>query len=216
MMREESDSQMVICDGVEDYLYERINDAYKMGMSVMEISRVIGRRADCVHDLLRRARRIKAIEKRGSRSASSLDPMLTKEFTANSYSFAKWCAGWKFDVGSAARAIRLPHDENNPDQYVAALRRDFPECYCKLHDLPPSHITPLFAEDEHPSVAINWDEERRCYQARIIEYPELEESGRTLPMAFKRIADLYRIKLIDEAITLYQNIMEMNVSPCSC
>ena len=40
-MREEWDNQMVICDGLEDYLYERIIDAYKMGMSVIEISRVI-------------------------------------------------------------------------------------------------------------------------------------------------------------------------------
>lgn len=101
-MREESDSQMVICDGVEDYLYERINDAYKMGMSVMEISRVIGRRADLVHDLLRRARRIKAIEKRGSRSAFSLDHMLAKEFRANSYSLPSGVP-----VGNSMSA--LPH-----------------------------------------------------------------------------------------------------------
>jgi predicted RNase H-like HicB family nuclease len=219
MMREEWDNQMVICDGLEDYLYERIIDAYKMGMSVIEISRIIGRRADHVHDLLRRAGRIKAIERRGSRSLFSLDPLLAKEFRAISYSFARWCAGWKFDAGSAARAIRLPHDVNDPDQYVAALRRDFPECYCKLNDMPPSHLTSLVTEDEHPSVEISWDEERNYYLARVVEYPEIEESGRTLTKAFKRMADSYRIKQIDEAITLYENVLETNgkvSAPCFC
>ncbi|AJY69617.1 hypothetical protein RW64_08350 [Geobacter sulfurreducens] len=219
MMREESDSQMVICDGVEDYLYERIIDAYKMGMSVIEISRVICRRADHVHDLLRKAGRIRTIEKRSSRSVFSLDPMLAKEFGTISYSFARWCAGWKFDAGTAARAIRLPHDVTGPDQYVAALRRDFPEYYCKRHDMPPTQLAPLFTEDEHPSVEISWDEERNCYLARVIEYPEIEESGRSLTMAFKRMADLYRIKQIDEAITLYQNVSETNAkiaAPYSC
>ena len=218
-MREELDSQMVICDGFEDYLYERIIDAYKMGMSVIEISRVICRLADHVHDLLRKAGRIRAIERRGSRSVFSLDPMLAKEFGTISYSFAKWCAGWKFDAGIAARAIRLPHDVTGPDQYVAALRRDFPEYYCKRHDMPPSQLAPLFAEDEHPTVEINWDEERNCYLARVIEYPEIEESGRSLTMAFKRMTDSYRIKQIDEAITLYQNVSETNAkvaAHCSC
>ncbi len=218
-MREEWDNQMVICDGLEDYLYERIIDAYKMGMSVIEISRIIGRRADHVHDLLRKAGRIKAIERRGSRSKFSLNPMLAKEFGAISYSFARWCAGWKFDTGSAAHAIRLPHDVTDPDQYVAALRRDFPHYFCKLHDMPPSQLAPLFTEDEHPSVEINWDEERNCYLARVVEYPEIEENGRTLTRAFKRMADSYRIKQIDEAITLYENVLETNgkvSAPCFC
>ena len=85
--------------------------------------------------------------------------------------------------------------------------------------MPPSHLAPLFAEDEHPSVEINWNQDRRCCLARVVEYPEIEESGRTLTRAFKRMADLYRIKQIDEAIMLYQNVLETNgkvAVPCFC
>ncbi|HIJ94631.1 MAG TPA: hypothetical protein HPP94_02625 [Desulfuromonadales bacterium] len=85
--------------------------------------------------------------------------------------------------------------------------------------MPPLQLAPLFTEDEHPSVEINLDEERNCYLARAIEYPEIEESGRSLTMAFKRMADSYRIKQIDEAITLYQNVSETNAkvaASCSC
>lgn len=220
MIIEELDNNMVRCDESEDYLYERIIDAYKMGMSVIEICRIIGnRRADHVHGLLRRAGKIKPIEKRGPRLVFALDTLLNKELDSYSYSFARWCAGWGFDTGSAERAIRLANDASNPDQYFAALCRDFPECYGKLYNDPPLHLTSLFVKDEHPSVEINWNEDRRCYLARVVEYPEIEESGRTVTMAFKRMAGSYRIKQIDEAITLYQNVLESNgmvAATCFC
>ena len=116
----------------------RICTAYRKGFSVVEITRIIGsKKADYAHAVLVKQKVINQ-GKRGRPAKDSVPLVMSSYLSRRSLSFAKWCAGWGFDIGDAGYAIR----ENADGPVLDAVRRDFPGGYVKLRKLKEYPIHP--------------------------------------------------------------------------
>jgi len=121
-----------------DQVESRICTAYRKGLSVVEITRIVGsKKADYAHSVLVKHKVISQ-GKRGRPAKDSVPPVMSSYLSRRSLSFAKWCAGWGFDIGDAGYAIR----ENADGPVLDAVRRDFPGGYVKLRKLKEYPIHP--------------------------------------------------------------------------
>jgi hypothetical protein len=69
--------------------------------------------------------------KPGRPRKGSVPVLIVPYLRKRALSFAKWCAGWEFDLEETSRAI----NENADGRVLEAIRRDFPGCYVKIRKL---------------------------------------------------------------------------------
>jgi hypothetical protein len=149
-----------------DQVENRICAAYRKGFSVVEITRIIGsKKADYAHAVLVKHKVISQ-GKRGRPAKDSVPPVMSSYLSRRSLSFAKWCAGWGFDIWDAGHAIR----ENANGPVLDAVRRDFPGCYVKLRKLKayPDYVHPPQCRSNKLEAKVIWDDGEHCYRAEQI------------------------------------------------
>lgn len=150
-----------------DQVESRICTAYRKGFSVVEITRIIGsKKADYVHAVLVKHKVISQ-GKRGRPAKDSVPPVMSSYLSRRSLSFAKWCAGWGFDIWDAGQAI----SENGDGPVLEAVRRDFPGCYVKVAQAQgiPKICPPPQCPSNKLEANVIWDNEELCYRAEKIE-----------------------------------------------
>jgi len=150
-----------------DQVESRICTAYRKGFSVVEITRTIGsKKADYAHAVLVKHKVISQ-GKRGRPAKDSVPPVMSSYLSRRSLSFAKWCAGWGFDIWDAGHAIR----ENADGPVLDAVRRDFPGCYVKMRKLKeyPDYVHPPQCRSNKLEAKVIWDDGEHCYRAEQIE-----------------------------------------------
>jgi hypothetical protein len=150
-----------------DQVESRICTAYRKGFSVVEITRIIGsKKADYAHAVLVKHKVISQ-GKRGRPAKDSVPPVMSSYLSRRSLSYAKWCAGWGFDIWDAGHAIR----ENADGPVLDAVRRDFPGCYVKLRKLKayPDYVHPPQCRSNKLEAKVIWDDGEHCYRAEQIE-----------------------------------------------
>ncbi len=122
-----------------------IINAFRVGISVMEMTRVTGNDApDFFYAVLRNAGSIPPM-KRGRSRVYVLPDFMDKIFEKK-VSFAKWCHLWDFNPDSTLPALNNKMPDPNTDQYMYhwALRRDFPYLYEENYPASPArNIRPL-------------------------------------------------------------------------
>jgi len=194
---------------LEELLGKRIIAAYLIGMSVVEITKLLRRsRVEYVHSLLRNSGHIPAMIRSEYRRAYDIDCRLAKELKSKGYSFGRWCLGWKLHSVDAAKALKTPPSE--APEVHAALQRDFPWTYCKIYGgLRPPKTRSASKAHENWSVIISWDTSCYGYVAKVIEQPEIEGIGYDWTEALEKMSTACRfyenIASLDSAITGYRS-----------
>ncbi|HEY6874250.1 MAG TPA: hypothetical protein VI298_16110 [Geobacteraceae bacterium] len=182
---------------IEDFealLNSRIIAAFSLGMSVVEITRILRKSSvEYVHGLLRETGYIQAMPKSDFRRSYDIDCSIEAALRKKGYSFARWCLGWKFDPNQAEAALRTRPGNGQPVPVHEALRHDFPEVYVRIFGgSSPKKEAKISSPPFHPSVAITWDSTRNGYVARIAEHPEIEAVGGDWDQAFERLKTAHR------------------------
>ncbi len=168
-----------------EFVELKICEAYANGFSVIEITRIIGsRKADYVHSVLVKH----GVIQRGKpgRSRKGLVPtVLASYLRKRSLSYAKWCAGWSFDLEEAACTINMCIDGPVMD----AIRRDFPGCYSRMKELsnPPEYMHPPEFEIDKLEANISWDFCEHCYRAEKMCDATVRGYGPTMEFALKNL-----------------------------
>jgi len=168
-----------------DQVEDRICAAYKKGFSVVEITRIIGsKKADYAHAVLVKHLVIKQ-GKRGRPAKDSVPPVLAAYLSRRSLSFAKWCAGWEFDIWDAGHAIR----EHADGPVMDAVRRDFPGCYVKMNELKeyPDYVHPPQCPSKKLEANVIWDDVELCYRAEKIENCAVRGYGLSMGDAIRNL-----------------------------
>lgn len=159
--------------------------AYRKGFSVVEITRIIGsKKADYAHAVLVKHRVINQ-GKRGRPAKDSVPPVLATYLSRRSLSFAKWCAGWGFDIWYAGHAIR----ENADGPVLEAVRRDFPGCFVKMLKLKeyPDYVHPPQCPSNKLEANVIWDDEELCYRAEKVEDRTVRGYGLSMEDAIRNL-----------------------------
>jgi hypothetical protein len=162
-----------------------IRNAYRKGFSVVEITRIIGsKKADYAHAVLVKHRVINQ-GKRGRPAKNSVPPVMATYLSRRSLSFAKWCAGWEFDIWDAGYAIR----ENADGPVLDAVRRDFPGCYVKMLKLKgyPDYVHPPQCPSKKLEANVIWDDGELCYRAEKIENSTVRGYGLSMEDAIRNL-----------------------------
>ena len=189
-------------EDLEVKLNSRIMEAYQIGMSVMEITKVLRKsRVDYVHGFLRDAGCIPTMNRSDYHRSYDVDNRLLAALRNKGYSFGRWCLGWKLDSRLAEADLKTK-PENEPTAAHQALFRDFPDVYTRLFGggriaRNGKGRAPRF----YPSLAIAWDNSQKGYVAIIVEYPEVEVVGLDVNDAFEKVMSAYR---------LFQSIERLN------
>jgi len=168
-----------------DQVESRICTAYQKGFSVVEITRIIGsKKADYVHAVLVKHKVISQ-GKRGRPAKDSVPPVMSSYLSRRSLSFAKWCAGWGFDIWDAGHAIR----ENGDGPVLEAVRRDFPGCYVKMRKLKeyPDYVHPPQCRPNKLEAKVIWDDGEHCYRAEQIENSIVRGFGLSMEDAIRNL-----------------------------
>lgn len=172
----------------------RLCTAHRKGFSVVELTRIIGsRKADYPHAVLVKRGEIMP-GKRGRPAKGSIPASMNPYLRKRSLSFAKWCAGWGFDLAEAARAI----NEVKDGEVLEAVRRDFPGCYRKIRRLE-KHAPYVRAPDcPSPKLEANiiWDEKEFCYRAEQLENRQVRGYGFSMEEAVKSLKVSHNFRLM--------------------
>jgi hypothetical protein len=192
-------------EDLEVKLNSRIMDAYSIGMSVMEITKVLKKsRVDYVHGFLRDAGCIPTMNRSDYHRSFDVDNRLLLALRNKGYSFGRWCLGWKLDSRTAEADLKTKPEDGERTAVHQALHRDFPDIYTRLYvggkvSRISKERTPRF----YPSLAITWDKSQKGYVAIIVEHPEVEVVGMDLHDAFEKVISANR---------LFQSIERLNVA----
>lgn len=166
-----------------------ICEAFRTGLSVLEIARVTGgTKPDFFYTVLRNSKLISSL-KRGRTPKIDLPERVAKVFDQKKFSFVKWCHVWGFQIDVAKDALSVenpaPH-EQTATKVHQAFRRDFPERYAYLfpnsyhRDNPVVRLKPgLIAPDIEHLVSISWDKPNDKYVASIYGEDGIEGEGDT-------------------------------------
>ena len=184
---------------IEDFegeLNSLIIEAFTLGMSVVEITRILGRSSvEYVHGLLRETGYIQAMPKSGFRRSYDIDRRIEAALQKKGYSFARWCLGWALDPNLAEPALRIKPEDGLQVPAHEALQHDFPEVHSRIFGEPqPKKTAKISAPQLHPSVAITWDSSRNAYLARLVEHPEIAAAGSDWDQAFERLKVVNRVR----------------------
>lgn len=190
-------------ENLEVKLNSRILEAYSIGMSVMEITKVLKKsRVDYVHGFLRDAGCIPTMDRSDYHRSFDVDNRLLAALRNKGYSFGRWCLGWKLDSREAEADLKSKPADEEPTEVHRALLRDFPDVYARLFG---GGRVARFAKGKtpriYPSVSITWNNSQKGYVAIIAENPEVEVAGLDLNDAFEKVMIAYR---------LFQSIERMN------
>ena len=190
-------------EDLEVKLNSRIMEAYAIGMSVMEITKVLRKsRVDYVHGFLRDAGCIPTMDRSDYHRSFDVDNRLLAALRNKGYSFGRWCLGWKLDSRMAEVDLKSKTAEEEQTAAHRALFRDFPDVYSRLFGggrvaRNGKGKTPRI----YPSVSITWNNAQKGYAAIITEHPEVEVIGLDLNDAFEKVVIAYR---------LFQSIERLN------
>lgn len=189
-------------EDLEVKLNSRIMEAYEIGMSVMEITKVLKKsRVDYVHGFLRDAGCIPTMDRSDYHRSFDVDNRLLVALRNKGYSFGRWCLAWKLDSRQAEADLRTRPVDGEPTAAHLALHRDFPDVYGKLFG--KGRVT-RFAKEKalrfYPSLSFSWDDSQRGYLATIVEYSEVEVVGLDLNDAFEKVMIAYRLFLSIERL----------------
>jgi hypothetical protein len=190
-------------EDLEVRLNSRIMEAYAIGMSVMEITKILRKsRVDYVHSFLRDAGCIPTMSKGDYHRSFNVDNRLLAALRNKGYSFGRWCLGWKLDSRQAEDDLKTRPVDGELMAAHRALHRDFPDIYAKLFG---KGRVARFSKEKvprfYPSLALTWDDSQRGYVAIIVEHPEVEVVGLDLIDAFEKVMVAYR---------LFQSIERLN------
>jgi hypothetical protein len=177
-----------------DQVESRICAAHRKGFSVVEITRIIGsRKADYPHAVLVKRGEIMP-GKRGRPAKGSVPDSIAIYLRKRSLSFAKWCAGWGFDLTEAATAIRSVSD----GVVLDALRRDFPGCYRKIKGLDKHapYVRPPNCPSPKLEATVIWDDRAGCYRAEHLENRQVRGYGLSMEEAVKNLKVSHNFRLM--------------------
>lgn len=172
----------------------RICSAHRKGFSVVEITRIIGsRKADYAHAVLVKRGEIMP-GKRGRPAKGSIPGSIGLYLRKRSLSFAKWCAGWGFDLAEAASAIVAVCD----GEVLEAVRRDFPGCYRKIRGLEKHapYVRPPNCPSPKLEANIIWDEGEFCYRAEQLENRQVRGYGFSMEDAIRNLKVSHNFRLM--------------------
>lgn len=182
-------------EDLEVELNSRIMEAYTIGMSVMEITKVLKKsRVDYVHGFLRDAGYIPTMDRSDYHRSFDVDNRLLAALRNKGYSFGRWCLGWKLDSREAEADLKSRPVDEEPTAVHRAMHRDFPDVYAKLFGKGRvARIGKGKAPRFYPSLSLTWVDSQRGYVARIVEHPEVEVVGLDLNDAFEKVMTAYRL-----------------------
>jgi hypothetical protein len=190
-------------EDLEVKLNSRIMEAYAIGMSAIEITKVLRKsRVDYVHSFLRDAGCIQTMNRSDYHRSFDVDNRLLAALRNKGYSFGRWCLGWKLDSRQAEADLKSKPVDEEPTVAHRALFRDFPDVYSRLFGAGRvARSGKNKAPRLYPSMSITWDNSQKEYVANIVEYPEVEVIGLDLNDAFEKVMIAYR---------LFQSIQRLN------
>lgn len=177
----------------------QICEAFKKEFSVIEITRIIGsRKADYAHSILVKNGVIKR-GKPGRAKKGSIPTVIAPYLRKRSLSYAKWCAGWNFDLEETARAIT----ENVDGRVMEAVRRDFPGCYAKIRKLKTftAYVHPPKCESDKLEANISWDNTEYCYRAAKMSDGAVRGYGHSMEYAIRNLKISHNFRLMIRRIT---------------
>ena len=172
----------------------RLCSAHRKGFSVVELTRIIGsRKADYPHAVLVKRGEIMP-GKRGRPGKGSIPASINLYLRKRSLSFAKWCAGWGFDLTEAAGAIMTVSE----GEVLEAVRRDFPGCYRKIRGLEKhaQYVRPPDCPSPRLEANIIWDKQEFCYRAEQLEYRQVSGYGFSIEGAVKNLKVSHNFRLM--------------------
>jgi len=181
----------------EGLLNSRIIAAYSAGLSVVEITRTLGKlQVDFVHNLLRETGAIPAMARCDYRRTYRIDGRLAEALRNMGYSFGRWCLGWRLDPDTATADLGTAPEEGRPSVVHEALRRDYPVIYFRLFGggRPPRRSR-WAGTAAHPSLIIDWDHDHAKYVARVPDYAEVEGIGHDWTEAVEEAKIAYRYQM---------------------
>ncbi|QSV46886.1 MULTISPECIES: hypothetical protein [Geobacter] len=160
-------------------LVRLIYESYMSGLSVLEITRIMGARtSDYSYTVLRKAGAISPL-KRGKPPSIDLPAGLSSVFEQKKFSFVKWCNFWKFSLDEALDALRKSDLVGESDRVLEihrAFKRDFPDHYTKLYpDSPFAYLSVvrlkqgLVRDATKLDLGVCWDSDRHCFVAKIVD-----------------------------------------------
>jgi hypothetical protein len=179
-------------------LFERVEQrfcqAYDEGYSVVEISRLSGSRsADYAHAVLvknGKVRRGKSGKLPAGLDPGDLAPYLKKK----KLTFAKWCAGWDFEIADASAAIK---NNEAVSVWLEAVARDFPHYIAKKAKAKVSdYVKVTRLEKIELELSIVWDFNFNCYRAFVMNNPDTKGYGPTHEYALKNLKQTHMCKTI--------------------
>jgi len=179
----------------EGLLNNRIIAAYSSGLSVVEITRALGKiRVDCVHSLLRETGHIPAMARSDYRRTYHIDGRLADALRKMGYSFGRWCLGWQFGPEAAVAELATVPEEERPTAIHEAVRRDYPVVYFRMFGgrRPQRLSRKAKSSSTHPALSIEWEDARRKYVARVPDYPEIVGIGMDWAEAVEEAKVAYR------------------------
>ena len=190
----------------EGLLNSRIIAAYTAGLSVVEITRALGKiRADFVHSLLRETGHIPAMARSEYRRTYQIDQRLTNALQKMGYTFGRWCLGWRFAPEAAVADLATVPDNESSTASHEAVRRDYPVVYFRMYGGGrPQRRARKSGGAEHPALSTDWDHTLGRYVAQVPEYPEIEAVGNDWVEAAEEAKVAYRflasIRKLDRVI----------------
>jgi hypothetical protein len=182
-------------------LEQQICDAHQKGFSVVEITRIIGsKKADYPHAILVRRGAVQP-GRRGRPAKGSVPAILSPYLRKRSLSFAKWCAGWNFELTETAEAIVDLSD----NQVLNAIRRDFPGCFARMMELK-SHADyvrgPRCFSDKLEATVI-WEVGRKCYRATKLDDGDVRGYGPIMEIAIKNLKISHNAMLMSNRLSIF-------------
>lgn len=181
-------------EALEEKLNSRIIEAYAIGMSVLEITRILKKsRVDYVHGFLRDAGCISTMNRNDYHRSFDVNIRLVTALRNKGYSFGRWCLGWKLDSRLAEDDLKIKPVNGELTAAHHALFRDFPDIYSRMYGGRVSRFGKERPQRFYPSLAISWDKARKAYVASIVEHPEVKVLGFDLNDAFEKIISAYRL-----------------------
>ena len=135
--------------------HAKISTAFASGMSVIEISNLFRySKIEFVHGVLRDAKLIPLMSRKGPKHSYDIDSRLQREFDKRGYSFGRWCLGWGFNPIEAVATLK-----EQPAEVVHsahdAVRRDFPEAYFEIFGETPPLKNSWQEEKAFPWLSLN-------------------------------------------------------------
>ena len=187
-------------------LVKLIRESYMSGLSVLEITRIMGARtSDYPYTVLRKAGAIHPL-KRGKPPRIDLPVGLAGVFEQKNISFVKWCNFWKFSLDETLDALqksKISDESERTLQIHRAFKRDFPDHYAKIYpDSPFAYIAvvrlkqKLVRDAKQLHLEVSWDTNRDCYVATIVD-EEIEGYGESWG---KAVSDLEQVWWITKSI----------------